>query len=215
MGLLVAPIIAGLAGAFVGQLPFRHRSGVDAGSVMLIGAMRGLQALTTRLAGRRRWMATPTALLVGGPLTLIVLAAARPPYPTQHSGPVLQELARRREPDAPLYVYCGARHAMAFYGPRAGLAGWSQGGCYDDVRGVLRDLDAFRGAPRLWIFLTQSHGDETLIIRSYLRSTGREREAIPDPAGYGGESETAAYLFDLSDPARLAQATADFFSAVQ
>ena len=72
-------------------------------------------------------------------------------------------------------------------------------------------MDAFRGTPRLWLFFTQSHGEETVVLRSYLRAIGHERDAVVDPAGYRGETETAAYLFDLSDAGRWGAATADSF----
>jgi hypothetical protein len=211
MALLLAPIAAGLAGAFVGLMPFRHRTGLYAGSAVLLLSMVGLEALHTWLPRRIRWLAAVVATLVGGPLALMILLAARPPYPTQESRPVLEELARRREPNDLIYVYCGGRHAIEFYGARAGLNGWVQGGCHDDILTFLRELDAYRGQPRLWFFFTQSHGQETTVIRSYLRAIGRERSAIPDPAGSSGEQETAGYLFDLSDPQLLGHATAESF----
>jgi dolichyl-phosphate-mannose-protein mannosyltransferase len=209
--LLLAPVAAGLLGAFAGLLPFRHRTGLYAGSAVLALSMVGLEALRTLLPPRVRSLVAVVAALVAGPLALIVLLAGRPPYPTQESKPVLQEIARRRQAGDVLYVYCRGRHAIEFYGPRVGLGGWTQGGCHDDVLDFLRELDAFRGQPRLWFFFTQSHGQETTVIRSYLRTIGRERVAIPDPAGYGGEAETAAYLFDLSDPNLLGLVTADSF----
>jgi Dolichyl-phosphate-mannose-protein mannosyltransferase len=211
MALLLAPIAAGLLGAFVGLMPFRHRTGVYAGSVVLVLSMVGLEALRTWMPRRIRWLTAVVATLVAGPLALMVLLAARPPYPTQESRPVLQELARRRAPNDLIYVYCGGRHAIEFYGARAGLGGWVQGGCHDDILAFLRELDAFRGQPRLWFFFTQSHGQQTTVIRSYLRTIGRERAAIPDPDGSTGETETAGYLFDLSDPNLLGQAKAESF----
>ena len=211
MALLLAPIAAGLLGAFIGLMPFRHRTGIYAGSAVLLFSMIGVEALRTWMPRRIRWLATVVAVLVAGPLALIVLLAARPPYPTQESRPVLQALARRREPSDVMYVYCNGRHAIEFYGVRAGLSGWIQGGCHDDPIAYLRELDAYRGKPRLWFFFTQSHGQETTLIRSYLRTIGRELAAIPDPTRSSGEQETASYLFDLSDPNLLGQATAESF----
>ena len=209
--LLTAPIVAGLLGAYSGVLPFRDRAGLYAGWAVLASSMAGLEALRMWLPQRVRSLAAVVAALVGAPLALMVLLAARPPYPTQESRPVLQEIARRDQPGDALYVYCGGRHAIAFYGPRVGLGGWTQGGCHDNPRAVLRELDGFRGRPRLWFFFTQSHGQEAVALRSYLRAIGRELDAVPDPAGYRGESETAAYLFDLSDPDLLGAATAESF----
>jgi dolichyl-phosphate-mannose-protein mannosyltransferase len=211
VALLLAPIAGGLMGAFVGLLPFRHRTGVYAGSAVLVLSMVGLEALRTWLPARVRWLMAVVATLVAGPLALIVLLAARPPYPTQEARPVLQELTRRRDANDVVYVYCAGRHAIEFYGPRVGLSGWIQGGCHDDILGFLRELDQFRGQPRLWFFFTQSHGQETVIMRSYLRTIGHERAAIPDPSGDSGETETAGYLFDLSDTDLLGRVTAESF----
>jgi hypothetical protein len=209
--LLLTPIAAGLLGAFTGVLPFRHRLGLYAGWSVLALSMGGLQSLRTWLPARAKWVAVVVAALVAAPLALLVLVLGRPPYTSQESRPVLQEIARRRQAPDVIYVYCGGRHAIAFYGPRVRLHGWTQGGCHDDPRAYLRELDVFRGQPRLWFFFTQSHGNETAIIRSYLRTIGHERDAIPDPAGHSGEVETAAYLFDLSDPTLLQATTPDAF----
>src|SRR4029453_2991159 len=76
----------------------------------------------------------------------------------------------------------------------------------------LGELGGFRGQPRLWFFFTQSHGQETTIMRSYLRTIGRECAAIPDPAGYGGEAETAGHLYHLSHADLLGRVTAESFA---
>lgn len=209
--LLSAPIAAGLLGAYAGVLPFRHRVGLYAGWAVLALSMAGLEALRTWLPRRVRFLGTVVAGLVGAPLALMVLIAGRPPYPAQESKPVLQEVASRRGAGDALYVYCGGAFAIEFYGPRVGLSDWVQGVCQDDPRALLRELDAFRGRSRLWLFFTQSHGDDSVVMRSYLRTIGRERAAIPDPAGNRGEEETAAYLYDLSDSALLNATTADAF----
>jgi hypothetical protein len=150
--------------------------------------------------------------LAAAPFALMVLLVGRPPYLTQEARPVLHEIARRRQPNDAFYAYCRARHAMEFYGRRAGFDAWTQGRCHDDdVRGYLREVDALRGQPRLWFFFTQSHDDQTLVIRSYLRTIGHVRDSVPDPTGAHDDIETAGFLFDLSDPTRLARSTADSF----
>jgi hypothetical protein len=49
------------------------------------------------------------------------------------------------------------------------------------------------------------------LIRSYLETIGREVDRIEDPYGNKGKSEAAAYLYDLSDPQRLAQSNAETY----
>lgn len=70
-------------------------------------------------------------------------------------------------------------------------------------------VDGFAPAPwtsidaLLWV-----PAREPVVIRSYLAAIGTERERIPDPFGGKDQSEAAAYLYDLSDPVRLAAGTA-------
>jgi hypothetical protein len=127
---------------------------------------------------------------------------------------VLCALAARYEPGDVLFGYYGARHAIAFYGRRTGLTGWVVGQCHrEHARDCFHELDRFRGHVRLWFFFTHAALGyrEPQVIRSYLAAIGTERDRIPDPFVNSGQEEAAAYLFDLSDPVRLATTTADTF----
>jgi hypothetical protein len=134
---------------------------------------------------------------------LIVLIAARPPYDSgQETRPIIEELAHRWKAGDGLYVYCGARHAVSFYGPRHSLYEWTANDCnYDDPRVYLREVDAFRGRSRVWFFSMLFPGD-AMIVRSYLRAIGREEEVIAGHAlaGRGGRI-IDVYRYDLSNPA--------------
>jgi hypothetical protein len=149
------------------------------------------------------------------PLVTIVLAGARPPYhPSYVAGDgrqpraVLEDLAERRLAGDRLYVYTQGRHDMAFYGTRAGIDQWTQGDAhFDDPRGYLREVDAMRGTPRAWFFWVRLDDDEPALIRSYLETIGRELERIPDDE----PAATGAVLYDLSDPQRLGQVSAELF----
>ena len=123
---------------------------------------------------------------------------------------MLEELARRWRTGDALFVYFGGRYAAEFYGRRLGLSGWATSGCHrEEPREYFREIDHLRGRPRVWFFYT--HGAEGYrepeVIRSYLETIGSERDRIPDPFGSRGQSEAAAYLYDLSDPNRLAAET--------
>jgi len=161
--------------------------------------------------GRWRWLPRGLAVVTALPLVVIVLLAARPPYrPGGKVRPreVLSELAQRQRPADRIYVYTQARHDIAFYGRRAGLGEWVQGERhYDDPRGYLREVDTLRGSPRVWFFWVRLDRDEPAWIRDYLATIGRELERIPD----GEFDETGSVLHDLSDPEKLAAATADSF----
>jgi hypothetical protein len=49
-------------------------------------------------------------------------------------------------------------------------------------------------------------------IVAYLERIGEQLEFLTDPYGHHGQSESAAYLFDLSDEDRLKRDTAETFS---
>lgn len=203
--LLAAPVVAGLLAAALHLLPFRVRLAVYAAAPVLIFAMWGIEALWRRLPGRARHVATALCVLVAAPLVVIVSLFARPPLPTQESREVLTELRARMEPHDTLYVTCGGRFAVPYYGTRVGIDSWEQGECHDDLRTYLREIDAYRGRSRTWVFQMQSHGEAEL-LREYLGTIGAPRDSIRDAFGM-----VEARLYDLSDPERLARASAEMF----
>jgi Dolichyl-phosphate-mannose-protein mannosyltransferase len=205
--ILSAPTMAGVAAAVSGLLPFRHRVALHAIWPILVFAGAGLATVETWLRGWRPRFASAVTYFVAAPITLIVLFAARPPYDSgQETRPVIEELARRWKTGDALYVYCGARHAIAFYGPRYGLDTWTANDCnYDDPRASLREVDAFRGRSRVWYFSMLFPREDATMVRDYLRTIGREDEAISGRtvAGSGGRI-IDVYRFDLSGAARPA-----------
>jgi hypothetical protein len=119
---------------------------------------------------------------------------------------VLAELRARLEPGDAIYVYYSATLAVRFYAPELPIV---PGASHrTDPRGYFRELDALRGRPRVWFFHTHGFPCEPEAIRSYLDAIGIERDRIDDPYGLTGQREAAAYLYDLSDPERLARADA-------
>jgi Dolichyl-phosphate-mannose-protein mannosyltransferase len=209
--LVLAPTVAAVLGASARLLPFDGRVGIYAGWPLLVATMAGVQAMHSRLTAKARAAVAAIGILIVGLPVLFILAAGRPPYHHEEARPVLEAVARRWRLGDALYVYYGARYAMQFYGRRAGFTEWTTGECHrEDPRAYFREADAFRGRPRVWFFYTHSGLGyrEPAVIRSYLAAIGTERERIPDPFGGKDQSEAAAYLYDLSDPVRLAAGTA-------
>ena len=138
---------------------------------------------------------------------LVFLIAHDPPvYRSEDTRPVLTELSGRRNVRDEIYVFYPGVRAFRFYAPRVGVSsvGAVFGTCHrGDPRAYLRELDRFRGAPRLWVFRTHvsERLGEAALIDGYLGRLGRRLETIE------GE-DTEAALWDLSHgdaPADLAE----------
>lgn len=125
---------------------------------------------------------------------------------------MLAQVAAQMQPNDPIYVYYGARLAIRFYGPRAGITQWIEGNCHRRKSAeYFRELDAFRGRDRVWVIWTHAipRFGEPEAIRSYLSTIGTERLRIEAPGRVGDVSGGQALLYDLSDPARLGASAAD------
>jgi hypothetical protein len=83
-----------------------------------------------------------------------------------------------------------------------------------DPRVYLRDLDRFRGRPRVWIVATHARlgATELLTMIGYLDSIGRRLDSMEVRATSDLPSNGAyAFLYDLSDEKRLRASSADVY----
>jgi len=131
----------------------------------------------------------------------VVVVRDLPPHRSEEMRPVLADLARRRLPGDEIYVYYAAEPAYRFYGPRValGLDDTSFGQCHrGEPRRYLRELDAFRGQPRVWVVRTHVYRElfEAEIVDAYLSRMGSRKEAL---RAKGAE----AVLWDLSNAGAL------------
>lgn len=204
------PPVAGLIAAWLRIMPLFNRLAMFFTPSLLLAAMAGAEEVRERFPGRARAVATALAL---GPFVLPAIAVvsfAPPPYRAEETRPVLDELRARLEPGDTIYVYYAAGLAMRFYAPDiVGVLGANHRA---DGRGYFREIDALRGRPRVWFFHTHGYPCEPDAIRSYLDAIGTALERIEDPYGLVGQRETAAFLYDLSNPERLAKADAETHS---
>jgi hypothetical protein len=114
------------------------------------------------------------------------------------------------------YVYYGGEKAFLYYARRYGFASeeYVLGRCArEDPRLYLRELDGFRGAPRLWLVVTHAVPDEIAAIRGYLDRIGTRRTSFEAGQVPGSRRSDRAHvdLYDLSDAGRLSAVTADTF----
>ena len=214
LGLPVAGVVVASALRVYPYAPGRLTAFLVPSLLFFVGAsveaVRGLFSGRARVAG---WVLA--ALVAVAPLR--ALAVQPPPYAPEPVRPALERLQERRRGGDALYVFYGAVPAFRFYAPRFGLADGEIvfGSCgRDDARRVLGEIDRFRGRPRVWVLLT--HGlpafREREVVFGYLDTVGRRIESLDlDPPGGIPGAELTLALVDLSDPGRLAAASASGF----
>jgi hypothetical protein len=209
--LLFVPVVVGVLAAFLHLLPLYQRVAMYLTPSLLVTAMAGVEEVRSNFSGRARATVTLLALLLFALPAGAVVALAPPPYRAEEARPVLEELRTRLRPGDAIYVYYAAELAMRFY---ASDMDWVQGteGAQYDSRVHFRELDRLRGRPRVWFFYTHGFPCHAEAIRSYLDAIGIERERIEDPFGFRDQRAAEAYLYDLSDPRRLARTDAETHS---
>lgn len=212
-----APIGLAMLAAALHQYPFADRAilFLVPGLLLLVGA--GVGRLARAAAAR-----VPSAgwIVLGLLLTPAVgaVATAPPPYAIEDVKPILERLAGERQPGDRVYVYYGAVPTLAFHAAAYGLheRDYAAGGCHrGETRAYLAEIDTFRNQKRVWIVMTHgwSHAPERDDILRYLDAIGERRSAFVVQVELAGSPYTPAelFLYDLSDPARLAAADAASF----
>lgn len=215
--LLTAPLLFTLAASVFRQYPFSERLVLFLLPGLLLALAAAVEYARRLLPTRSRALST---LAVALPLlpALYPLAATPPPHYTEPIKPVLEYVGDRRLSGDAVYVYYGAAQAVTFYAPRYGMARdeYKIGGCHrGDSRLYLRELDTFRGRPRVWVVLTHAGPvlREREDILAYLDAIGVRIEGrVFGPRGLGRNLLPAeAHLYDLSDAEKLDDAAADSF----
>jgi hypothetical protein len=174
---------------------------------LLLAAMAGVEEIRSHYSGRARTAVSFLALVLFALPAGAVVALAPPPHRAEEARPVLEELRSRLRPGDAIYAYYAAELAMRFYGSDME---WVQGtDRQHDSRVHFRELDRLRGRPRVWFFYTHGYPCQPEAIRSYLEVIGIELERIEDPFRLRGQRAAEAYLYDLSDPRRLARTDAE------
>ena len=214
--LLLGPILATFAAAALQAYPFSPRLVLFLfpGFLILTAAGPGALASVGHAAGRRA--ATIATLLCAG-LALYGLVRDPPPYAPEPLKPVLLSMRQAWQPGDRVYVYYGAEKAFVYYARRLGFPAdaYVLGACArEDPRVYLREIDALRGSPRTWLVVAHPADGEDSILLGYLDRIGTRRaefQAAGRAPGPRTDEYAHAYLYDLSDPGRLAAVKADTF----
>jgi 4-amino-4-deoxy-L-arabinose transferase-like glycosyltransferase len=209
----LAPLAVTLLAASAHQYPFANRLIL----FLVPGVMLGIAAGIDWLAGASaRWhrglgAAVVTALLLPPAYAIV---STPPPYHVEKSKPVLEYLQTHRRPGDAVFVFFGGRWPAMYYGPRYGLrqGEWVLGVCdRNDIRAYLRDIDRFRGTPRLWVLILHvaTGPQPRRAVERYLAAIGIRREGITTATPFHNPVSVA--LYDLSDSTRLRSASAETF----
>jgi len=210
---LCGPPLVALAAAIAHQYPFRGRL-----------AFWLLPAIVLTMSAAADWIRGKASalhpavgvlvVLVSFVVPVIALAEAPPPYELEHTREILSYLQQHRQPGDIIYVMQLSEVGIRFYGPSYGLqpSEWISGACdFNDSRVFLRDVDRFRGVPRLWVVTGAGRalrGVHTA-VRNYLGTIGTRRDAQTYPSML--YISTSLDLYDLSDAARWPATNAETF----
>jgi hypothetical protein len=214
-GILLMPVAATFGAAALHVYPFEPRVVLFLFPAFLLLSAAGPEAIGWLVGLRGRRVATLVAVACA---TLAVLGLLRtpPPYAPESLKPVLQAMRQAWQPGDRAYVYYGGEKAFLYYARRFGFASgdYVLGRCArEDPRVYLRELDAFRGRPRVWLVVTHAVPEETTAIRSYLDRIGARGTSFESGNAPGTRRSDRARvdLYDLSNARRLAAASADTF----
>jgi hypothetical protein len=212
--LLAAPAAVTLAASAMRLYPFDGRVILFLLPSFLLAVAEGADRIR-RLIPARWFYARGVALAAAIVAPALAIVESPPVYRIEETRPALSYLQSHRRSGDGLYIYYRVWQAVSFYGPRYGLTSddYVVGGCHlGQTRRYLEEIDRFRGRPRVWFLFLHSpgrRGDSEEIVR-YLDSIGTRRETIPisPQRSASTESKGYVYLYDLSDPVRLASTSA-------
>jgi hypothetical protein len=220
--LLLGPILATFGAGALRVYPFAPRLVLFLFPAFLLLTAAGVEAMGT-VARWARWGRAGERRAVGIAAVACALLAAiglwrdPPPYAPEPLKPALERMRDAWQPGDRVYVYYGAEKAFVYYARRYGFepGSYHLGRCArEDPRLYLRELDAFRGAPRVWLVMAHPALGEDAILLDYLDRIGRRRDSYQATGREPGSREpdlARAELYDLSDPARLGAVTVDAF----
>lgn len=207
--LLAAPLMVAILASAAWLLPFSGRVSAYVGSPFLVAFSAGLASIRGWLPARVRAVGFATAFCLATAPALAQVLLMPPLYRREDARPILEEIRGNWQPGDVIYSLHGGEHAMEFYGNQLGLTPRLVGEDHGFApRAYLREVDPLRGRPRVWFFFTHAKRCEPETVLSYLDSIGTQIERIEDPNDNRGKREAAAYLYDLSDPGRLARSNA-------
>jgi hypothetical protein len=211
---LLGPLSVAVLAAVAGLYPFHSRLALYTLPPLVLAVSGAAEGIRRTVARRQPALGAAAMLaLFAGPAFAFVQRP--PPYWMEDHKTVLAFLRDQRQHGDAVFVFPYEVEAVERYGAAYGLApgDYEVGGCSpEDRRAFLRDLDRYRGRPRVWLIagavppFQPLRGD----VERYLSAIGERKAEIAVPS-VKPLYPVSAILFDLSDPKRLAAASAETF----
>ena len=211
---LLGPFTVAVLAAVAQQFPLKTRVALYLLPILILAAAEGAEWLR-RQASRLHPFAGGVCMAALFVVPVLAFVQRPPPYWVEDHKSALAFFREHRRPGDAVFVFAYEIEAVERYGARYGLESgeYEVGGCSsEDGRVFLRDADRYRGRRRVWLLDGSVPGlnAERMSLEKYLATIGTLEESISIPS----EKPlvlVGAHLFDLSDPARLAAASADTF----
>jgi hypothetical protein len=195
---LAAPVVLVVLAAAVRKYPFSERLILFTTPLFLLVIAAGVGYVWESVGQKGRLIA---ALLAAALLLPSAGNAAknlvRPPG-REEMRPVLRHVAKNWQQGDVMYLYYAGAKVFEYYAPRVGLEGvepivgtMSRGDWFEYVR----DLEALRGKPRMWVVFMHPHkldgvDEQKLFLMTLERMGGQLQRFV--------ETDASAYLYDLS-----------------
>ena len=210
VALLLAPIALALAAALAAVYPFRGRVILFLLPLMLILVVRGAASIAA-LATRRYAPIVAAAFLL--PIAVHALWENPLPQDEQRMRGVMAYLYENVQPGDRVWVYYGAGPAYGYYAHRFPVPATVSDCSLGDSRSQIAQVDRLRGSGRAWVVISHAGDDaatdERTPLLNYLDAIGQRLDAFPrDFSNDSPLAASAALLYRLDDPVRLAQASA-------
>jgi hypothetical protein len=212
---LLSQFMIAIIAAVAQQYPLRGRLALWLLPAALLAVAAGAEWIRARANSFHPALAAIllVALLVS---PVMALAEAPPPYEIEHHKDFLGYLQKNRRPGDVVYVFPLPGVGVRFYGPRFGLqrTDWIVSVCdRNETRPYVKDVDRFRGTPRLWVLTGGSRPFRfaSATVLQYLGTIGKRTDLLSLPSSTYGS--VTLELYDLSDPTRLTHADPETFPA--
>jgi hypothetical protein len=209
--LLCAPIVVTIGAAVAHLYPFEGRLVLFLTPAFLLAAAAAASALAT-WAGRATPLAAAAIVFAIAFPPLERIALQHPLYRIQETPALLEWLRAHRRPGDAVYVWYRATQNVAWYGAQNGLPSTDvvEGGCWlAEPRMFLRDIDRYRGRPRVWFVMAGGAFPQAKLMRQYADSIGTRREQVKIPTNVAGFFPLEVWGYDFSDSTRLTHAAAN------